>query len=140
MKDASKLKDVYVAGITDALGAEVMAQAGAASNANLAGKLGMNIGDQANAYAEHGPKVLSDPGNMDYSNFLLNQTESPDKGIPHARYKDFSHQEQDKNNRQQRIQQAIRHNQQTIRHNQIMQGINRPRRLVPNQLGGYTVY
>ena len=44
MKDASKLKDAYVANIRESLGAEAMAQNAAAANANLAGKLGMQVG------------------------------------------------------------------------------------------------
>ena len=47
MKDATKLKDAYLSGIADTLGAEAMAEAGAMENAKLAGKLGMNAGDLA---------------------------------------------------------------------------------------------
>ena len=47
MKDAGKLKNAYMAGIADTLGAEAMAEAGAMENAKLAGKLGMNLGDMA---------------------------------------------------------------------------------------------
>ena len=53
MKDATKLKDAYIAGIADTLGAEAMAEAGAMENAKLAGKLGMSLGDQASIIQDY---------------------------------------------------------------------------------------
>ncbi len=44
---AGALKDAFVNAIANELGEEKMAQAGAMENAKLAGKLGMDVGDQA---------------------------------------------------------------------------------------------
>ena len=44
---AGALKNAFVNAIADELGGEAMAQAGAMENAKLAGKLGLDVGDQA---------------------------------------------------------------------------------------------
>ena len=44
---AGALKNAFVNAIADNLGEETMAQAGAMENAKLAGKLGLDVGDQA---------------------------------------------------------------------------------------------
>ena len=49
---AGALKDAFVNAIADELGGEAMAQAGAMENAKLAGKLGLDVGDQATVYAD----------------------------------------------------------------------------------------
>ena len=43
---AETLKNAYLSGVADTLGAEALAEAGAMENAKLAGKLGMEVGGE----------------------------------------------------------------------------------------------
>ena len=77
---AGALKNAFVNAIADELGGEAMAQAGAMENAKLAGKLGLNVGDQAGVlidlknrqyYAknDHNPiTIVTDGSKMNVSN------------------------------------------------------------------------
>ena len=61
-KEAGKLKGAYLSGIADTLGAEAMAEAGAMENAKLAGKLGMDMGDQASVVMSPSRTMFYDDG------------------------------------------------------------------------------
>ncbi len=56
---AVALKDAYIKGIAEELGAEVMAEASAMENAKPAGKLGLDVGDQASMIYDSGRGVMT---------------------------------------------------------------------------------
>ena len=186
---AGALKNAFVNAIADELGGEAMAQAGAMENAKLAGKLGLDVGNQASVTfnIDDGMKTSRADG-LDEATAIKNGKSvtynMPGAGdpleargkMPHQKVttpmtrdefkkssREVSNREgarkmsaaeaqaivsnafgtksaaahqadrNDRNDRRQRFQ-------SNMRHQQMMQGINRPRTLTPNYMGGYNVY
>ena len=72
---AGALKDAFVNAIADELGGEAMAQAGAMENAKLAGKLGLDVGNQATTFYD-----------LPYGNVIY-----VNDGEPNVKGRDFNH-------------------------------------------------
>ena len=81
------LKDAYVAGLLDSAGPEGAAEAGAGAIAELAGKLGMEQGQQASAHIDldrntYTPANDGDPHNYATRNGVTTRAYAPEQAYP----------------------------------------------------------